>query len=254
MNLLGSLAIAFSMYSRIPMPTVEWTKERMRYAMCFFPLIGVVTGGLTCASYAVLASLELNWMAKIVPVLVPLMVTGGIHMDGFLDVVDARASHAPREKKLEILKDPHTGAFAIIGCGIYLLLYLAVFGEMRPALLPAYGGIFVITRALSGLSVVTFPMAKNSGLAAAFSGQAEKRTVAVTMVCFFVLAEVWLVYAGGVLAAIGAAAAAAGTYLYYYCMAKKEFGGITGDLAGYFLQVCELVLAAVLMAVSRLAG
>ena len=42
MNLLGSLAIAFSMYSRIPMPQVSWTKERMKYAMCFFPLIGVV--------------------------------------------------------------------------------------------------------------------------------------------------------------------------------------------------------------------
>ena len=37
MNLLGSLAIAFSMYSVIPMPQVSWTKERMKYAMCFFP-------------------------------------------------------------------------------------------------------------------------------------------------------------------------------------------------------------------------
>lgn len=36
MNLLGSFVIALSMYSRIPMPQVEWTKERMRYAMCFF--------------------------------------------------------------------------------------------------------------------------------------------------------------------------------------------------------------------------
>ena len=46
MDLLGSLAIAFSMYSRIPMPQVEWTGRRMRYAMCFFPLIGLVIGGL----------------------------------------------------------------------------------------------------------------------------------------------------------------------------------------------------------------
>ncbi|MBP3925899.1 MAG: adenosylcobinamide-GDP ribazoletransferase, partial [Clostridium sp.] len=43
-QLFGSFVIAFSMYSRIPMPRVEWTKERMRYALCFFPWIGVLIG------------------------------------------------------------------------------------------------------------------------------------------------------------------------------------------------------------------
>ena len=58
---------------------------------------------------------------------VPLLITGGIHMDGFLDVTDARSSFQSRERKLEILKDPHAGAFAIAGCGVYLLLYTAAF-------------------------------------------------------------------------------------------------------------------------------
>lgn len=253
MNLLGSLAIAFSMYSRIPVPQVSWTKERMKYAMCFFPLIGVVIGAVTYGSVLVLTALKLDWMARIFPVLVPLIITGGIHMDGFLDVTDARASHAPAEKKLEILKDPHTGAFAIIGCCVYLLLYVAVFGEMNPVLMAAYSGIFVITRALSGLAVVTFPKAKNSGLAASFSGQAQKKAVTVTMWIALVLAEGWILYTGGAVAASMTAAAAALTFLYYYRMSQKEFGGITGDLAGYFLQVCELVLTAVLAAVSRFA-
>ena len=106
MNLFCSLAIAFSMYSRIPMPTVAWTKERMKYAMCFFPLIGVVIGAITYGSVLVLTALKLDWMARIFPVLVPLMVTGGIHMDGFLDVTDARASHAPAEKKTGDFKRP----------------------------------------------------------------------------------------------------------------------------------------------------
>lgn len=56
MNLFCSLAIAFSMYSRIPMPTVAWTKERMKYAMCFFPLIGVVIGAITYGSVLVLTA------------------------------------------------------------------------------------------------------------------------------------------------------------------------------------------------------
>ena len=68
-------------------------------------------------------------------------------MDGFLDVTDARSSFQSRERKLEILKDPHAGAFAIAGCGVYLLLYAAAFSELRLEAFPAIGGIYVMTRA-----------------------------------------------------------------------------------------------------------
>ncbi|MFR5732714.1 MAG: adenosylcobinamide-GDP ribazoletransferase [Clostridium sp.] len=65
-----------------------------------------------------------------------------------------------RERKLEILKDPHAGAFAIAGCSVYLLLYTAAFSELRLEAFPAIGGIYVMTRALSGLSVLCFPKAR----------------------------------------------------------------------------------------------
>lgn len=235
------------------MPMVTWTKERMKYAMCFFPLIGVIIGACVIGFYQLFAALQMKWLTVVFPVLIPVIITGGIHMDGFLDVTDARASHAEREKKLEILKDPHTGAFAMIGCVLYFLFYIAVFGEMNPSFIMAYAGIFVLTRSLSGLAVVTFPMAKNSGLAATFSGQAEKKKTAITMIVYTVASVGYLVYTGGVLTAVLTTLAAGLTYGYYYWMAKKEFGGITGDLAGYFLQICELVLAAVLAAVSHIA-
>ena len=45
-KLLGGLVTAFSMYSAIPMPQVEWTGDSMKYALCFFPLVGTLTGGL----------------------------------------------------------------------------------------------------------------------------------------------------------------------------------------------------------------
>jgi len=251
MNLFGSLVIAFSMYSRIPMPQLEWTRERMKYVICFFPLIGAVIGLLEFAVFLGCNALGFRHLGQILPVVIPILVTGGIHMDGFLDVVDARSSNGDRKKKLEILKDPHTGAFAIIGCGVYLVLYLAVFLEMRPAMIPVFCLSFVVTRALSGLSVVTFPMAKESGLAASFSGAAQKRAVAVVMVLY-------LAAAGGGIWYLGGAASAAVTliislliYWYYYTMAKLEFGGITGDLAGYFLQICELALVAGLAVVSH---
>lgn len=252
MNLAGSLVIAFSMYSRIPMPQVEWTKERMKYAMCFFPLIGIVIGALVYGSSLLLHSLGFLWAAKLFPIAVPVLITGGIHMDGFLDVVDARSSHGDKEKMLQIMKDPHTGAFAIIGCCVYFLLYVTAFGEIDIKYMAAAGGIFVMTRALSGLAVVTFPMAKNSGLAASFSGQADRRVVKYTMFFYLAAAEGFIMAAAGNMAGIVAAVVAGLTYMYYYRMAKKEFGGITGDLAGYFLQLCELWLIWGIAVVSRL--
>ncbi len=252
MDLLGSFVIAFSMYSRIPMPQVEWTKERMKYAMCFFPLVGAVTGLLVAFAYTVFNQRGFPYFQRIFPVLIPVLVTGGIHMDGLLDVIDAKSSQKSREEKLEILKDPHTGAFAIIGWGVYVLLYLAAFGEMKPGIIPAYSMTFVLTRALSGLSVVTFPMAKPGGLAAMFSNAAEKRVVAAAMAGYVILAEAGIWYLGGFFAAAVSFVVSLVIYVYYYTMAKREFGGITGDLAGYFLQICELGLATGLAVVSHL--
>lgn len=251
MNLLGSFVIAFSMYSHIPMPQVEWTGERMKYAMCFFPLVGAVIGLLELALWMVCGAFDFPYFRQILPVALPILITGGIHMDGLLDVIDARSSHGETEKKLEILKDPHTGAFAIIGCGVYLLVYLAAFREMRPQMIPAYCMIFTLTRSLSGLAVVTFPMAKKSGLAASFSGAAQKKTVGIVMAGYLAAAELGIWYLGGMAAAVTVFFVSLFVYIWYYTMAKREFGGITGDLAGYFLQMCELALVAGLAIVSH---
>lgn len=252
MKLIGSMAIAFSMYSKIPVPQVEWTKERMKYAMCFFPLVGVVIGVCMYLVHLGIITLEISSGGRIGLAVIPLILTGGIHMDGFLDVVDARSSHADREKKLDILKDPHTGAFAIIGCGVYLLVYAAAILELEFRMLPAFCAVFVLTRALSGLSVVSFPKAKNSGLAAAFSSQAQKLAVGITMVAYILLSLGWIGIFGSPVISAFVLLEAAGMYYYYYRMSMKEFGGITGDLAGYFLQMCELFLLIGLIIVPKI--
>ena len=48
MALWNGFKIAFSMYSKIPMPASEWSKENMKYALGFLPLVGVVIGAIVC--------------------------------------------------------------------------------------------------------------------------------------------------------------------------------------------------------------
>ena len=86
------------------------------------------------------------------------------------------------EKKLEILKDPHTGAFAIIYGGIYLLAMLGLYNEVSAENLWVVAIGFVLSRSLSGISVVAFKGAKNTGTAADFRLSAEKRKVFTVLV------------------------------------------------------------------------
>ena len=191
--------IAFSMYSRIPMPMFEWKEEDMKYAMCFFPAIGAVIGAVFFGMYLLLARiLTGKILAAGILLAVPLFITGGIHMDGFMDTCDARASYGDREKKLGILKDTHTGAFAVIFGGLYLILYAAACTELDEgsALLTAIG--FILSRALSGLSTATFPEARKHGMLADFMKDARKKTVAVCMLVIFFLTAVLELLFGGI--------------------------------------------------------
>ena len=132
MWIFNSLIIAIAMYSKIPMPQAEWNEKNMRYAMCFFPVVGVVIGAAEfAAGYALLHWLHCKpLLFSVAMTLIPVLITGGIHLDGFADTVDAMSSYAERERRLEILKDPHTGAFAIIGLCCYFLANVGIWSEI----------------------------------------------------------------------------------------------------------------------------
>ena len=251
-NLFESMLIAFSMYSKIPMPKVEWNDKNMKYAMCFFPVIGVVIG--VCVQIIgtlLIKSTFGSLFFSVIMTLLPIMITGGIHLDGFLDTIDALSSWGDKEKKLLILKDSNSGAFAIIGMGCYLLCNIALWSEASVEMLPLISCGYVLSRALSGYSVVTFQTAKNSGLAKTFQDAAQKKRVKMTMYCWIMISTgCMLVYI--LKNAISLFVAGALFFQYYKRLCKKQFGGITGDLAGYFLQVFELLMLGVIVLGTRL--
>lgn len=247
MWLLNAMIIAIAMYSKIPMPRVDWNEKNMRYAMCFFPLVGVIIGvwEIVAGNLITVWKGEGTFFYAVVLTLIPVFITGGIHLDGFADTMDAKSSYGDREKKLQILKDPHTGAFAIISLCCYFLLCVGIFSEMRIERLFATALVFVFSRSLSGISVVTFQAAKNSGLLRTFQDGAQKRNVRIVLIIWLLAAGVGFYLTAG-LCGVAAAVVGLAVFFYYYQFSRKQFGGITGDLAGYFLQLCELFMLAVL--------
>lgn len=251
--MLRSLIIAFSMYSKIPMPKVEWKEKSMNYCLVFFPLIGVVTGLSQLLCYFVMGRLQFG-KAAVAAILtaLPVLISGGIHMDGFLDTVDARSSWKSQSERLEILKDPHTGAFAIIYGILYFLAAFGLYTEITWEELAILSVGYVFERVLAGLSLVTLKKARKDGMAAgaadAASGNVKWVLVLEGLLC--AAAFIRLDPAYGVLAVLAGGLC----FVNYRHVAYKYFGGITGDLAGYFLQTCELFMLLVLVAGAKLIG
>ena len=245
-KLWKSFTLATAMYSAIPTPRTEWDGDSMAYAFCFFPWIGLVVGGAELLWWHVAAALGIEGLLfAAVAALLPLLVTGGIHLDGFLDVADARGSHQSRERKLEILKDSHVGAFAVIAMGCYLLLYTALWSAVRPH--PALALVPVLSRTLSGLAAIHWKNARGSGMLASFSQASALWANRVVLVLWLLATALALGFLPG-WEGVAVLAAALLSVLYYRFMSHREFGGITGDLAGWFVQVMELAaLAAVVL-------
>lgn len=248
MKWLLSIAVAFGMYSRIPVPAVAWREDSMRYALCAFPLVGLAQG-LVCTAWSALCL-----AAGMPPLLcaaglvaIPLAVNGGIHLDGLADASDALASHASRERMLEIMKDSHMGAFGAIALCAHMVLLFAVLAswELDAAAIWCFPCVFVLSRALSGWAVAFWPQARREGMARSFSDGASRRAVGVSSALFAFASAAGLAAAGGGPGACAVVAAAA-MAAWYRHVALSRFGGVTGDAAGWFLQWAELACFAVL--------
>ena len=244
MHLLKGIVIAFSMYSGIPMPATEWKEEDMRYALCFFPLVGAVIGGLCYVWLRICEAAGIGSLARsCVCAALPLLIVGGIHMDGYMDTMDALHSHRGKERRLEILKDSHIGAFAVIMTVIFELLYGSAISEIAGWKMTAvFCTGFFLSRCMSGIALLTIGNARGDGTAYQFAGSAAAGRVRVVL---FTMTAAALLFTAMIYPWAGAAAAliSFGGYFLFRRMALKDFGGITGDLLGFYLILTELFFA-----------
>lgn len=246
--------MAFALFSKVPVPTLDWDGANMRYMMAAFPVVGALVGVVQVCWWLLAGALRLGSLSTGVGlVLVPLAITGGIHLDGLCDVCDALSSHAEPARKREILKDPHVGAFAVMGVMAYLLAHVAALDELvglvphagtlgLPGPVWALALVPVASRCLSGVATLAFPKSSEHGMLAMFSESADACHALVVLGIEFACCAVALV---GLVGVLGAAMAACDLACLAAVrrLARREFGGMSGDLAGWFLQMAELVMA-----------
>ena len=213
----------------------------MKYAICFFPAVGIFCGAALWGWFALAELLEIGgFFFAMIATCLPLLITGDIHMDGYMDTVDALASHQSRKRKLEILKDPNCGAFAVIYCGVYLFTYAGLIHELFSAnYILVICPTFVLSRTLSALCAVNMPNARKAGMLCAYTKNTEKHTATIALIAVLIISGAAVVLLSPVIGGITVLFAIVSA-IFYRRLAMKQFGGVTGDTSGFFLQICEL--------------
>lgn len=238
----NSFILAFSMYSVSPKTQIERSKDNMKYILAFIPLIGAIIGFLIsqwAIGYPYLCDYAV--LPAVVGAVLPSIVSRGAHLDGFFRTVDALCSHKPREGKLEILEGSHGGYFAIIVCVCYFMIAIGIWSEMPVdgLFILAYG--FVISRALYGFSILIMKQAKESKCSQYIPEKKARVFLIFLMLVYLVGAAVMMLtkdFQVGLACLIGAVI----SFIYYWYIAYKHFGGITEDSAGFFVQICEVMV------------
>ena len=240
-QLLHAFAMCQSMFCAIACPWHIWNEKARDKMLLFLPIIGLEIGAIW-AGLAYLARL-IGLPALVTGVILcacPFVLSGFIHLDGFLDVADAAGSCRDLQRRREILKDPHVGSFAVIGCVLLMLAQYALFASVpESADLRILILIPVTSRCCSVLAVSVLRPMHTSQYAARKKSKGQICLLTV-MLCVAV--------AAGFLFSGKYGFALLGCLIGYGLALRRGYrslNGMNGDISGYALTVGELCAVAV---------
>lgn len=254
MSVIKSVLLAFSVFSRIPVPKTDWNEKNMRYMLASFPLVGIVVGLLVFGWGKFAMSIKMTRVLFSCGILlIPAAVTGGIHLDGLCNTADAMFCHAGTDKKRSILDDTrHVGSFAVIALTCYMLLYFSLGYELTVntdsliMLLCAH----LLSRILGSAAMILLPADPEKGKLHSFAAAADKTVVFAALIVELVACETVAVMVspvgGGLTLLCGAVC-----FLLMKGVAQRDFGGLRGDLVSSFLQISELCSLVCLVAAQK---
>jgi adenosylcobinamide-GDP ribazoletransferase len=230
---MKGLLIAIQFLTRLPTPRIAVSGEEFAASIRWFPAVGLIVGALVAGAGWVGGRIDL-WTGALFALLVWVVVTGALHLDGLGDIADASgAAHKDRERLLAVLADPHAGSFAVVAIALQLLAKLVLLRALIDhhaftaiALIPfaARIGPLIWSRALPDL---------HAGLGSRFRNVV--RPVDFAIWSMLLLTAAW---------ASPSLLAAPLVFLLWGWWLKRKIGGISGDGHGAGIELGESVLLA----------
>lgn len=230
--------LALTFLTRIPLPSPlgEVTPEEFARSSTYYPLVGLLVGLLLWLGAK---ALSLYFPPAILAALLlaaELALTGGLHLDGYMDSMDGLLSARKPERALEIMKDSRVGAHACIALAGLLILKFALFASLSPSQFSILLVMPMLSRWVFQIGIIGFPYAREQGLGKSFHAYANRPAFLgvgclVLGFSFYFAGFAGLISFGACLLVITLLAARTSAFL----------GGLTGDLYGAFIEISEVV-------------
>jgi adenosylcobinamide-GDP ribazoletransferase len=249
-----SFLAALQFLTSIPVPLKrELSPEQVGRSTAYFPLIGLIIGGILAA---------LNWLlGLILPVSVVsallivalVILTGALHLDGFADTCDGIAGHKPVEERWRVMRDSRTGAFGVVGIALLLLVKYVSLNNIPPVFMTAVLLFMpVVSRWAMVYAIFVYSYARPSGLGTAFK-QATRwpQFTAATIFTLAISAALYPLFSvTGFLLIFGVWLITTALSFYF----KHKFAGLTGDTYGAINEVAEVMTLVFAIIISQHVG
>lgn len=245
---LNGLIMAFTMYTTIPMPKNKWEEKNFPFILVNLPIVGIFIGILWYFIALVLIKVNLSQqISTVILMLFPLILTGFIHIDGYMDTCDAIFSRASLEKKREILKDSRVGAFAVIGAISLAFFYYASIQEIivkNQEYLKALIFIPVFSRCMAVLFTIKTKLISEKGFIADFKkGMNKKHFLSIVSILILSILLAYFI-AGEFMIFIALMNILFASFSALYSI--NQMNGISGDLCGFIITLSSALSLGVL--------
>lgn len=245
-NSYTGFLLAWQFFSAIPIKKqYPMNQQTVTWMFSLLPVVGLCIGGMVALFSKLLSFTDITPLfTAVLLVLSMIILTGGLHLDGWVDMSDAYFSYADKEKRVAILDDPRIGAFGAMSLVCLLLLKIGVVYEalMQAQSLTWY---FLCIPLLGRLAIQLYftgtATSKPSGLGAYFKNNVQHRFL-YAMIGFyssvlFILALYFSVWSIVVLVV-----SVALIVIVFKNWTIRNFGGLSGDLMGALCEGTEVVL------------
>ncbi len=234
---LTAFMMAWGMFCAIPCPYKKWDDAARPWMIVWLPVVGLLVGAVWMLAARLFALWGFtNLLAAAVLTMLPYLLTGFLHLDGYLDCCDAILSRRELAERQKILKDSHVGSFAVIGFGLLLLAVFGAFGSLDFARWRALLLIPAASRCVSGLAVTSLRPMGTSQYAGAFqkSDKRAQRTILWLLLAASLAGSFLFAGRAGLAAAV--TAAVSGLFTWY---GARQLSGMSGDISGFALTLGE---------------
>jgi adenosylcobinamide-GDP ribazoletransferase len=219
------------------------TTDELKRSAGWFPMVGLLIGLILAGLNWLVGFILPQAVVNVLLIVASVLITGALHLDGFLDTCDGLGSHGTPEERWRIMDDSRAGGFGAIGVAVLLLTKYVSLNSIPASLLTAALILMpVLSRWAMVYAIFAYPYAKPVGLGKTIKESTS--ALALVLATVFTLAiavATWWAWVGHFYF-LGLALQAT-TWLLILMVAaylKGKFGGLTGDCYGAINEVTEV--------------